>query len=200
VNGYLPAAAKIVDEESWGRWAEPARKERAAYVLQARQQQEGKRAALAQYLADRRTETAAGTAANLAAFKPVSASDVSPNGPSPHGLGFCPEYANDANDETYWAADFAPQWVVVDLRQPEAIGRLVVRNYFRDNRFYRYEVQLSSDRRTWRTVASKDNDTPATAAGDTYRFAPQTARYIRVMMLQNSANVGLHVVEVEAYR
>ena len=46
--------------------------------------------------------------------------------------------------------------------------------------------------------ASK-NRTVATEHGYAHPFPPVAARYIRVTMLRNSANPGLHIIELRAY-
>jgi hypothetical protein len=39
----------------------------------------------------------------------------------------------------------------------------------------------------------------AAEQGTTHRFTPAKARYVRVTMLKNSANPGMHIVELEVY-
>ncbi len=142
----------------------------------------------------------AGRMQNLAAFKPVSASDISGNGAGAHGLGPVPEYVTDGQTSTYWAADLGPQWVEVDLQKDQPINRIVVRNYFcGDGRYYRYRVVVSRDHVNWRQVAFKNDTAPSTADGDSVDFPQVNARYVRVIMLSNSANPGLHLSELEVY-
>ncbi|MHB1461449.1 MAG: discoidin domain-containing protein [Armatimonadota bacterium] len=142
----------------------------------------------------------AGKMQNLAAFKPVAASDISGNGAGAHGLGPVPEYVTDGQTNTYWAADLGPQWVEVDLQKAQPINRIVVRNYFSgEGRYYRYRIVVSRDHVNWRQLAFTNGTTPATAEGDAYNFGPDSARYVRVIMLSNSANPGLHVSELEVY-
>lgn len=137
---------------------------------------------------------------NLAAFKPVMASDVSGNGAGAHGVGPVAEYVTDCQNGTYWAADLGPQWVEVDLQKTQPINRIVVRNYCDgDGRHYRYRVVISNDRVNWSQVAFKNNAASATVEGDTYDFKRAHARFVRVIMLSNSVNPGLHVSELEVY-
>jgi hypothetical protein len=35
--------------------------------------------------------------------------------------------------------------------------------------------------------------------GYDHKFPPTEGRYIRIVMLKNTANIGLHIVEVRAY-
>jgi len=197
---YLPAAARITDERAYTALAREWMPRVRAYARELAARRQRDLAALKAYVDARKRQHGAEASANLAAFKPAQCSEVTWTEPGLHGLGDRAEYATDANNDTYWAADFAPQWVQVDLQRVETIGRVVVRNYSRDKRYYHYDVQISMDQRRWQTVARKENDTLAAAAGDTYTFAPQPARSVRVLMRHNSANVGLHVVELEVYR
>ncbi len=171
----------------------------------------------AQLRAERRTRMAAGLAAahafiaanrarigptdNLAAFRPCVASGMtSARGqPGPHGAGYLPAYATDGDPRTYWAADYAPQWLRVDLGGEHTIGRLRVVNWAGDERCYHYRVECSLDGESWRTVTEKLDDAPATWEGDEHLIAPTRARYVRIVMLLNSANIGLHVGELEVY-
>ncbi len=154
---------------------------------------------LEQYLAERKA--AVGPTDNLAAFKPTTASNVSDlPGQGPHQLGWLPEYATDARPKTYWGADYAPQWLMVDLAGEGLIGRIVVVNFADGERYYHYRVECSTDGETWRAVAEKTDKSPATWDGDEHVIEPTLARYVRVVMLHNSANIGLHVGELEVYQ
>jgi hypothetical protein len=44
-----------------------------------------------------------------------------------------------------------------------------------------------------------DNTVVTTEKGEVHGFEPVDARYIRVNMLKNSANPGVHIVEFLAY-
>ena len=43
------------------------------------------------------------------------------------------------------------------------------------------------------------NTKPAVATGDMHKFAPADARYVRITMLKNSANPGVHLVEFRVF-
>ena len=49
------------------------------------------------------------------------------------------------------------------------------------------------------TTTVSANTTPATEQGNLHKFKPVNARYVRVTMLKNSANPGVHIVEVKVY-
>ncbi len=129
---------------------------------------------------------------SLATGKPVRASDHLPQ--------FPPENAVDGRVELerYWdSSSGAPQWLEVDLEEVRALGGVRLWTYWDGARFYQYRVEVSADGVSWtRVVDAAANTAPATAAGYAHRFAPVDARYVRVTMLRNSANPGLHVVEL----
>ncbi len=116
--------------------------------------------------------------------------------------GHPPAAAVDGNaDRTvHWAATPYPQWWQVDLGEPRAIEGVRVVTYWDtgdDARHYQYRVLTSPDGDDWTTVADlSENKTPGTPSGMLHRLKPVPARYVRVEMLHNSANVGVHLAEV----
>lgn len=98
--------------------------------------------------------------------------------------------------------DFSPGplSLTVDLEKPQSVGRVVLYTYWDGGRYYEYTIELSPDGQKWNMAAdASQNKTKATEKGYVHTFPAQTARYIRVTMIRNSANIGLHIVEVRAY-
>ena len=63
-----------------------------------------------------------------------------------------------------------------------------------------YVPENAVDGKNWTQVADMSKNTkPTTPAGDSLAFKATDARFIRVNMLKNSANQGVHLVEVRAY-
>lgn len=129
---------------------------------------------------------------NLALGKIALASSFEP--------GSLPQNAVDGDDTTYWGASPYPQWLIVDLGKVERISRILVRTFWDGGRFYHYEVEISKDKENWFRVGGKSDDRIATPQGEVYSFEPREARYIRVNMLYNSANIGVHVAELKVYK
>lgn len=106
----------------------------------------------------------------------------------------------DLNRSSYWAATPYPAWWQVDLGQTRLIDRVRVLTYWdqgQEGRFYQYRVMGSLDGATWTPLADRSaNNHPATSAGELLTFSPCRVRYVRVEMLKNSANTGVHLVEV----
>lgn len=126
---------------------------------------------------------------NLTTGKPVKASAGKP------------EAAVDGMVDlnTFWEAQ-SPAWLTIDLQKPHKLDRVEIFPYWDGERYYQYTVELSADNKNWTKVVDQSANTrPATASGDLHKFAPLDARYIRVKMLKNSANSGVHLVEVRAY-
>jgi len=133
---------------------------------------------------------------NLTTGKPVSASGVA----APHTL---PEMAVDGiiDRNFHWDSSAgAPQWWQIDLEASHKLNRIQVVTYWDGHRYYKYRVEASLDGETWSEVADfSQNTMKATERGFMHTFDPIISRYIRVTMLYNSANPGLHLVEVRAF-
>ena len=65
------------------------------------------------------------------------------------------------------------------------------------NRFYRYQIETSSDGKTFSMLT--DNSKGQPRSWQTINFAPRVVKAIRIQGLYNSVNGGFHVVELEAY-
>lgn len=133
---------------------------------------------------------------NLTTGKPVTTSDVV--------IGrAAPEFAVDGivDRNFHWdGSSGAPQWWQVDLEDSHKLSQIQVITYWDDRRFYQYRVEVSLDGKNWNEVADySKNQEKATSEGFLHKFDPIIARYIRVTMLHNSANPGLHLVEVRAF-
>ena len=93
-----------------------------------------------------------------------------------------------------------PQEFAIDLEAPKNLNKVVLYTYWDGGRFYQYKIDVSTDRKRWTTVAdASKNQAIATEKGYAHTFAPTEARYLRVTMLRNSANPGLHIIELRAY-
>ena len=103
--------------------------------------------------------------------------------------------------ENFWSADGGgPHWIVVDLAEEKEIELVKIYTYWDGTRYYQYTVEISEDMENWTMVADfSENKATATASGIQHSFDKTKARYIKVNMLHNSANPGLHVSEIRAY-
>ncbi|MBN2451042.1 MAG: discoidin domain-containing protein, partial [Lentisphaeria bacterium] len=134
-------------------------------------------------------------ARNLCEGRPVTSSH-------PWQGQWAPELAVDGviAITSYWSCAVSPSALTVDLGEALRVAAVRVVNYWDGKRFYQYTVELSGDGTAWTRVADWSHNTaPATGEGILHRFEPRPARHVRVTMLRNSANPGMHVVEVQAF-
>lgn len=134
-------------------------------------------------------------ARNLCQGRPVTSSH-------PWQGPWAPEMAVDGvvSTQSYWSCAESPSWLTVDLGETVPVVAVRVINYWDGTRYYQYRVELSADGTAWETVADMaQNTVPATEAGTLHRFERRPARYVRVVMLHNSANPGMHIVELQAF-
>jgi len=102
--------------------------------------------------------------------------------------------------EEYWGCDPYPAWWQVDLGSVSPIAAIEVFPYWDGSRYYQYTIDVSTDENNWKQVVDYSTNTAiASPNGVRHTFNPVDARFIRVNMLKNSANVGVHLVEVRAY-
>ena len=132
------------------------------------------------------------SSSNLALDKPVTVSSFEADS--------YPEYAvdGDATLTHWWGANPYPQWLEVDLLSVSQLDQLQLWTYWGGGRHYQYTIEVSVDGVGWTPVADMStNTTPSTAAGFTHDATGVQARFVRVNMLANSANPGVHIVELE---
>ncbi|GAA4937564.1 hypothetical protein GCM10023314_07660 [Algibacter agarivorans] len=131
---------------------------------------------------------------NIALNKPTTASSYEDDRVSSLAVD------DDFSLSSWWGAHPYAQWWQVDLLDVYDIGEIIVTNYYDGTRFYQYDIEASIDGINWISIADfNDNTSPATNQGNTFNFTNTSARYLRVNMNFNSANVGVHIVEFEVY-
>ncbi|CAM5239081.1 hypothetical protein GCM10010329_45590 [Streptomyces spiroverticillatus] len=131
------------------------------------------------------------TGTNVALNKPTTASSFQGS------YGDCPctpAMAVDGKQGTRWASDWAdPQWIRTDLGAPTPIRTIQL---VWDPAFAKaYEVQVSNDGNTWRTVHST-----TTGNGDIDTIGlNETARYVRLNLTQRGTGWGYSLHEFGIY-
>ena len=132
---------------------------------------------------------------NLTTGKPVTASE--------RNEGHPPEAAVDgfADIKRFWdAGKGAPQWLEVDLKRTAKISKIDLYTYWDGHRYYQYYIEVSKDRKKWiKVVDESTSSTKASQDGYKHQFTPTEARYVKVTLLKNSANPGLHIVELRVF-
>ncbi len=122
--------------------------------------------------------------------------------------GNLPQFAVDGNvnlEEAWWAAPY-PQSLTVDLGKQEIIYGFHVIPYWDGDRYYQYTIEASEDNINWDKIVDMSQNTEiSTPNGFQHIFKIKypdgiKAKYLRLNMLYNSANEGVHVVEFKVFK
>lgn len=91
-------------------------------------------------------------------------------------------------------------WIKVDLGKEETVKEFKVHFFWDNYRYYQYTIETSTDGKNWEQVvdASKQT-TKASMEGYQHSIPARKARFLRLNVLHNSANPGLHVTEFSAF-
>jgi hexosaminidase len=132
---------------------------------------------------------------NLAINKPVTSSDGTQGGNIPRNA----VNGNTENNAGWHAAPW-PQWIEVDLQSLYTIDRIKIHTWYDNHRYYQYIIETSPDSIAWHPVVDmSSNTTPSTKEGFEHKITPVLARFVKVKMLKNSANEGVHLNEIMVF-
>lgn len=137
-----------------------------------------------------------GATGNLAEGKPVTGT------PEQEGTN-APEGAVDGlvdNPGVGWHAHGTPATLTVDLGVPERIDTTQTFFFYGDGRHYAWRVEVSQDGNEWTTVANReDNTIESRPEGFVDKFDAVEARWVRLVVVRNSANPYSHVTEFRVF-
>lgn len=106
----------------------------------------------------------------------------------------------DPSNQSGWHCSSSPSWIQVDLGAMHQIDRLALYTYHDGRRIYRYTIELSDDGKHFEQVVDqRRNKTPSTEEPFVHQISPGEARYVRLNMLSNTANAGVHVNELQVF-
>ena len=92
-------------------------------------------------------------------------------------------------------------WIQIDLEKEENVSRFKVFTFWDAFRYYQYTIEGSVDGSNWdKLVDFRENTVLSTSRGYQHQIEPVRVRFLRLNMLFNSANPGLHVVEFAAWK
>ncbi|MBT2478824.1 family 20 glycosylhydrolase [Streptomyces sp. ISL-94] len=129
-----------------------------------------------------------GRPGNLALGRPTTAS-------STETADFPAASATDGDPGTRWSSAYSdPQWLQVDLGSTQSISRVVLRWEAAYGKSF--QIQLSDDAATWRTVYST---TTGTGGVQDLTGLTGSGRHLRVHGTQRGTSYGYSLYEVEAY-
>jgi hypothetical protein len=127
----------------------------------------------------------------LAQGRPVKASTVL----TLDGQTYRAEYAVDGDEDTRWSSEFRdPQWLAVDLGEPRTISRVEL--HWEPAYAKAYQIQVSLDGETWRDVYAT---TQGGGGIETIRFAPTSARWVRLYGTQRATPYGYSLWEMKVF-
>ncbi|WP_329395955.1 family 20 glycosylhydrolase [Streptomyces melanogenes] len=125
---------------------------------------------------------------NLARNRPTTAS-------STETVNFPAASATDGDGATRWSSAYSdPQWLQVDLGSPQNVNRVVLRWEAAYGKAF--QIQLSDDATTWRTLYST---TSGTGGVQDLTGLSGTGRYLRLYATQRGTSYGYSLYEFEAY-
>lgn len=113
-----------------------------------------------------------------------------------------PEHADDGDRESRWCASSADpsQWWEVDLGEARNLRYLAI-EFEREEKNYGYEVKISNDASSWRTIVTKNASREPRWGGPTQIFHDVDAqgRYIRVQFTATQNNSWASIRDFAAY-
>ncbi|WHM40410.1 family 20 glycosylhydrolase [Streptomyces sp. BPTC-684] len=125
---------------------------------------------------------------NLARNRPTTAS-------STETVNFPPASATDGDGATRWSSAYSdPQWLQVDLGSTQNVNRVVLRWEAAYGKAF--QIQLSDDATTWRTLYST---TSGTGGVQDLTGLSGSGRYLRLYATQRGTSYGYSLYEFEAY-
>ena len=117
----------------------------------------------------------------------------------------------DGSTSTYWTSKdsngdvpIADSYFVIDLDGEYELDRIHVTPYNGNNRYYQYDVQISTDGENWETVVENRTTTAATSSGYVHEMeAGVYARYVKVVGVAvhrpDKNIINFHVKETAVY-
>ena len=109
----------------------------------------------------------------------------------------CDGYANDPNK--HWNG-IGEASLTIEMARPQEIGELAVCCWWGDGRAYRYTIEASADGAAWKPLVDMSrNEQPSGPEGYKHKFAPLSARFLRIHTLGNTVNNHGHVSEFRAF-
>ena len=106
----------------------------------------------------------------------------------------------DISNGSGWHSESGNQWLQVDLGEIHKVETIKLYTYYDNTRSYTYFIEVSTDGEHYEEVVNmRNNTTPSTQEGFEHHFNPMDVRYVRVTMVSNSANPGVHINEIMVY-
>ena len=101
---------------------------------------------------------------------------------------------------SWWGA--GSKWIQVDLGKVQDFNSVFVVNFWEQNCYHQYFIEVSSDGSKWEKVIDMTNNTlPAHESGEYHRFTTVQARYVRMTVNKvKFSQGGISVVELKVFK
>jgi len=110
--------------------------------------------------------------------------------------------ANTLDDDlgTRWSSKGDGAWIRYDLGSKQNIGAVALAWHQGDTRKNTFDVQVSDDGSSWKTVLDRKTSSGSTLQQQTYDFADTSARYVRIVGHGNTTNDWTSIAETDIYQ
>ena len=126
---------------------------------------------------------------------PVQVTDVTA---SPDD-GNVPANTLDNNLSTRWSSQCDGAWIRYDLGSAKTVGSASVAWHQGNSRKNTFDIQLSDDGSSWKTVLARKTSSGSTLEQQKYDFADSSARYLRIVGHGNTVNDWTSITETDIY-
>jgi hypothetical protein len=113
--------------------------------------------------------------------------------------GNVPANTLDNDLSTRWSSEGDGAWIRYDLGSTRTVGSASVAWHQGVGRTNTFDVQLSEDGASWRTVLARTTSSGATLQQEKYDFADAPARYVRIVGHGNTTNDWTSITETDIY-
>jgi hypothetical protein len=112
------------------------------------------------------------------------------------GVHYPAQHAADGLRSTRWSSEFSdPQWLALDLGEALTIARVEL--LWEAACAKAYKIQVSTDGQAWKDVFATDQGQGQT---ETIRFAPTSARWVRLYGTRRATPYGYSLWEFRVFR
>lgn len=113
--------------------------------------------------------------------------------------GNVPANTIDGDLGTRWSAEGDGVWIRYDLGTPQVVGSVSLAWHKGDTRRDTFDVQLSDDGTSWKTVLSRKTTSGTSLALQNNDFTDASGRYVRVVGHGNTSNEWTSVTETTVH-
>jgi hypothetical protein len=132
---------------------------------------------------------------NLALHKPASSSSIENDDQNA-------SKANDGDDDTRWCADDEPEngaeWWQVDLEKPADLSGCEICWPY-DGKQYRYKVEGSADRKSWKMLSDQTQTTARTQVQELKFEGAKGIRYVKITVTGFDEGCWASISEVKVF-